>query len=130
MDDQMKKSKGFGFVCFKTADEATRAVTEMMGAMLEGKPLCVPLAHRNEGSASCVTQTTFCSFAWSTDADGFPQALLPSTGSRLPFTLPALLCTVVPHKSTTRPRSFSRTLSVFAAVHPDARSLSVSLEHE
>ena len=42
------KSKGFGFVCFSNADEATKAVTEFHGKMVLDKPLYVALAQRKE----------------------------------------------------------------------------------
>lgn len=48
MTDSNGRSKGFGFVCFSTAEEATKAVTDMNGKIIVSKPLYVALAQRKD----------------------------------------------------------------------------------
>lgn len=48
MTDDKGASKGFGFVCFSTPEEATKAVTEMNGKLIANKPAYVALAQRKE----------------------------------------------------------------------------------
>jgi len=47
-DEKTGTSKGFGFVCFSSPDEATKAVTDMNGRMIASKPIYVALAQRKE----------------------------------------------------------------------------------
>jgi len=45
---QGSKSRGFGFVCYSNPEEATKAITEMNGKMIDQKPLYVALHQPKE----------------------------------------------------------------------------------
>mmetsp|Transcript_14809 Transcript_14809/g.46561 ORF Transcript_14809/g.46561 Transcript_14809/m.46561 type:complete len:872 (-) Transcript_14809:547-3162(-) len=55
-EPQTGASRGFGFVCFSSPDEATKAQQEMNGKHLNNKPIFVALAQRKEERGAMLQQ--------------------------------------------------------------------------
>ncbi|QCD98980.1 polyadenylate-binding protein 2-like isoform X1 [Vigna unguiculata] len=76
MRDPNGISRGSGFVAFSTPEEASRALAEMNGKMIAGKPLYVALAQRKEERRARL-QAQFSQMR--------PVAITPSVAPRMPL---------------------------------------------
>jgi len=56
LDATTNKSRGFGFVCFQTKEQAQQAMSDMNSKIVEGKPLYVGLAQRKEARRAALEQ--------------------------------------------------------------------------
>ncbi|GAA0180347.1 RNA metabolism protein [Lithospermum erythrorhizon] len=67
MRDQHESSKGAGFVALSSSEEAKKALNEMNGKMIEGKPLYVAIAQRKDQRRSwlqVISLLLLCSFLY------------------------------------------------------------------
>ncbi|KAI0501600.1 hypothetical protein KFK09_016545 [Dendrobium nobile] len=94
MHDEKGNSKGFGFVCYTTPEDASNAVNTLHGSMFHGKPLYVAIAQRKEeraeqlrlqyaqrmnglvGSATAVVPTVYPTLYYS------PPGVMPQISAR------------------------------------------------
>ncbi|XP_052012602.1 polyadenylate-binding protein 4-like [Apodemus sylvaticus] len=116
------RSKGFGFVCFSSPEEATRAVTQMNGCIVGSKPLYVALAQRKEErKAHLISQflqneagrrafpANAIFYPFQTAAGGYFERAFPQAQGRPAYYMPNQLAQMKPNpcwQRGGRPRGF------------------------
>jgi polyadenylate-binding protein len=79
-DASSGRSKGFGFVCFENSEDAAKALQELSGKILDGKPLYVAFAQRRELRRQMLEKQR-------RDL-GMVPAMYPPAGAVYPFPVP------------------------------------------
>uniref|UniRef100_A0A8C6S137 Polyadenylate-binding protein n=1 Tax=Nannospalax galili TaxID=1026970 RepID=A0A8C6S137_NANGA len=121
-------SKGFGFVCFSSPEEATKSVTEMNGRIVATKPLYVALAQRKEEHQAHLTNQYMQRMASvravpkpPAPPSGYFMAVIPQTKNRAAYYPPSQIAQLRPSPPWTaqgaRPHPFQ---NMPGAIHPAA----------
>uniref|UniRef100_H0XSQ7 Polyadenylate-binding protein n=1 Tax=Otolemur garnettii TaxID=30611 RepID=H0XSQ7_OTOGA len=127
------RSKGFGFVCFSSLEEATKAVTETNGRIVATKPLHVALAQCKEHQAHLTNQyvqrmasvqavpNPVINPYQPTPPSGYFMAAIPQTQNHAAYYPPSQIAQLRPSPPWTaqgaRPHPFQNTPG---AIHPAA----------
>uniref|UniRef100_A0A8C6S254 RRM domain-containing protein n=1 Tax=Nannospalax galili TaxID=1026970 RepID=A0A8C6S254_NANGA len=126
------RSKGFGFVCFSSPEEATKAVTEMNGRIVATKPLFVALAQRKEEHQAHLTNQYMQRMATVPNPVISPYQLAPPSGyfmAAVPQTQNGAAYYPPSQIAQLRPSPRSAPRPPFSTMRPNSSQVPQSCQH-